>query len=335
MHPLLRRIQGKVLTTGLSLVVFVTIACFIAHSYRFLSINKPVASQIMVVEGWLDEQSLLQARDIFNSHDYRAVITTGIPHTEGYKMGSGGKAVFNLHNLLHDSVPAFYKICLLQSGTSVYGIFPRFRIWIDSTEIAVSYSEKRATEYACQADISSPVHTITVVFDNDEVSAWRDRNFYFYTLTVNNRIFHPGNCEVSYFIRKGGKYYFKKQYKPDTANDALHYLAMNGIPVSSISSVVTAKQVKLSRTYSTATDVKSYLEALYPERIPSVTVVTRGIHARRTWISYQKAFGKDTAIGIISLPDNKLTSKNWWKSLKGWKSMVYEITGLMYASIAL
>lgn len=327
--------QGKVLKTGLSLVALVIISSFFARSYRYLSPNKPAASDILVVEGWLDEQSLLQTRDIFYHDGYSSLITTGVRNANGYEMGSGGKAVFALNNLFIDSVPDLYQISLTHRGTSVNGIFPRFRIWIDSMEVAASYSKKKVTEYSCQAAITKAARDITIVFDNDEVSAWRDRNFYFYTLTVNNRVFHPGNCVVSYYIGSGSTYYFKKQYMPDVANDAMQYLAMNGIPVSSMFPVVTVKQVKFSKTFSTAVDVRSYLEGIYPDGIPPVTIVTRGIHARRTWVSYKKAFGKQVDIGIISLPDDELTPSNWWKSPGGWKSMVYEITGLIYATVIL
>lgn len=45
----------------------------------YLAINKPNQGDYLVVEGWLDEQSLKQALSLFQENDYRYMITTGGP----------------------------------------------------------------------------------------------------------------------------------------------------------------------------------------------------------------------------------------------------------------
>lgn len=330
-----KQLQGKARTVGLSLVIFTSLVWLLFAGYGFLCVDRAVRPGILVVEGWIDEQSLWLAKDIFTANGYSLIITTGIVHSNGYQMGSAGKAVFNVQGLLKDTIPQLGSISLSHSGTSVNKVFPHFRIFIDSVEIAQAYSQKKKADFTCRVQINEPVKTISVLFDNDTYSAWRDRNLHLYALTVNDQVFHPGNCEVTYFVRKGQRYNFKRRFTSDAAHDAFFHLLRTGLHDSAIVPVVTTNTRKCSRTYSTALDVRSYLERFYPEELPPVTVVTRGIHTRRTWVSYRKAFGKKADIGIIALPDDDLTAANWYKSFKGWKQVMYELTGLVYAAVCL
>lgn len=335
MRLLQKPLQGKAKTIGLSLVVFSGLVFLLFRSYGFLCMNRTVHPGFLVVEGWLHEQSLLLAKDLYFVNGYEKIITTGIMHTSGYQMGSSGKAVFNVQGLMKDTLPGLSRISLSQRGTSVNKVFPHFRIFVDSVEMGQAFSQQRMTDFTCLAQINEPVKTISVVFDNDTYSAWRDRNLHIYALSVNDQVFHPGNCEVTYFVRKGGQCNFKRRFTPDAAHDASYYLMATGLKDSDVIPVVTKNIIRSSRTYSTAVDVRSYLEKRYPTDIPPVTIVTRGIHARRTWVSYRKAFGKQTDIGIIALPDDELTAANWYKSLKGWRQVLYELIGLLYATIFL
>lgn len=45
----------------------------------FLSVNNPVSGQYLVVEGWIDQHSLLQAIQVYNKGNYQKLITTGGP----------------------------------------------------------------------------------------------------------------------------------------------------------------------------------------------------------------------------------------------------------------
>lgn len=45
----------------------------------FLAVNKPIAGRYLVVEGWVDQISLLHALKIYKKGSYKALITTGGP----------------------------------------------------------------------------------------------------------------------------------------------------------------------------------------------------------------------------------------------------------------
>jgi hypothetical protein len=45
--------------------------------YPFLAVDAPVPSSILVVEGWLPDYALEQAKNEFDRHNYRLIVTTG------------------------------------------------------------------------------------------------------------------------------------------------------------------------------------------------------------------------------------------------------------------
>ncbi len=48
-------------------------------SYRFLTVNKPVKSKTMVIEGWIPDYSIKKALQLFRDDHYEHMIVTGIP----------------------------------------------------------------------------------------------------------------------------------------------------------------------------------------------------------------------------------------------------------------
>ena len=73
-----------------------------------------------------------------------------------------------------------------------------------------------------------------------------------------------------------------------------------------------------NRTAKSARAVRDILSAqgVNPKNI---NIVTIGVHARRTWLAYQHAFGPGTQIGIIQIPEHNLDPARWWASGLGIK----------------
>jgi hypothetical protein len=57
---------------SLSILVFVWI-------HPFLSENRPVHAEILIVEGWMPDYGLIETRKIFQQGNYRLLLTTGGP----------------------------------------------------------------------------------------------------------------------------------------------------------------------------------------------------------------------------------------------------------------
>ncbi len=59
---------------------------FVSSIHPFLAIDKPIDSNILVVEGWIPDYALKQAIKEFKSNNYSLLITTGGPLLKGYHL---------------------------------------------------------------------------------------------------------------------------------------------------------------------------------------------------------------------------------------------------------
>jgi hypothetical protein len=87
---------------------------------------------------------------------------------------------------------------------------------------------------------------------------------------------------------------------------------------------------KKDRTYSAALAVKQWMSehGLHPGQI---NVVTDGAHARRSRLLFQKAFGSELKVGIISVPDPQFDPNHWWRTSEGVRDVVGETIAYLYA----
>jgi hypothetical protein len=92
---------------------------------------------------------------------------------------------------------------------------------------------------------------------------------------------------------------------------------------------VPGKRVRINRTLSSALAFRDWLKTSDIEVI-GINIVTRGTHARRTLMTYNKILDKKYEIGIISLPDYREHSRKF-KVLR----TIRESFGLLYYWIIL
>jgi hypothetical protein len=95
---------------------------------------------------------------------------------------------------------------------------------------------------------------------------------------------------------------------------------------------VPAPDVRQDRTYASAVALREWLRdrSVQPE---AITVVSVGAHARRTRLLYGKAFGADTRIGIIAVPDRNYDARRWWASSAGVRDVIDETVAYLYARL--
>lgn len=60
------------------IILFITPLLFL-NLYRFLTVNQPVKSKTMVIEGWIPDYSVKKALKLFRDDHYKIMIVTGIP----------------------------------------------------------------------------------------------------------------------------------------------------------------------------------------------------------------------------------------------------------------
>ena len=102
-----------------------------------------------------------------------------------------------------------------------------------------------------------------------------------------------------------------------------------GLPSESLQ-IVPSHEMGRDRTYSSAVALRNWFgDHNMPVR--SFNVLTEDLHARRTRLLYQKAFGKEVAIGIIAVPSPDYDSKHWWHYSEGVRDAIGEGVAYIYA----
>lgn len=106
-------------------------------------------------------------------------------------------------------------------------------------------------------------------------------------------------------------------------------LRQAGVPAERIQ-MVPARASARDRTYNAAVALKIWFQSNHIA--PSaINVATEGCHARRTRLLFQKAFGKEVTIGIISLPNCDYDPKRWWRYSAGVREVIGEGIAYIYA----
>ena len=92
---------------------------------------------------------------------------------------------------------------------------------------------------------------------------------------------------------------------------------------------VRAPDTKKDRTFASALALKKWLQENHISH-RKISVVTLDIHARRTWILFHKALGKNYDNGIIAIDDIYYDENNWWVTSDGFRSTIDEAIAYIY-----
>ena len=118
------------------------------------------------------------------------------------------------------------------------------------------------------------------------------------------------------------------QYKT-LANWTALRLNKQGVPLGKIIPVPVTIISRKDRTYHKALAVKSKLNEMGLTQA-SIDVVSFGVHARRTWVLFEKAF-PSVDVGIISIRPNSYDTSRWWSSSAGVRAVISEAIAYLYA----
>jgi hypothetical protein len=320
-----------------SLVVLCIIIAAIWYAtiaYTFLSVNYSTTPNILIVEGWLTEKALYQARNEFINNKYRWLITTGFPHKNGLCMASEGKMEFELKGRIMPCTDSIYLISTKIRGTKAKGEFAHYAIYVDTLLLGKGFSHQQVQDCTFRLKLKSPPSIIKILFDNDFVTRHSDRNLFIYSININSQTFSANNSKVNFYKWSGSEYILFQQLSNNTAGDAANYLKTKGIPDSVIIPIVTVKKTK-SKTYSNALDVKNWIKLNIQDSVPAFTIFSQGPHARRSWLSYKKAFKDSALIGVVACPNEEIRADNWWKTINGCSLILYETIGLVLVTLFL
>jgi uncharacterized SAM-binding protein YcdF (DUF218 family) len=106
-------------------------------------------------------------------------------------------------------------------------------------------------------------------------------------------------------------------------------LKKNGVPREAIQ-MVPSRVIGRDRTFSAAVALRDWLSS-HKVQVHAANVLTEDLHARRTRLLFQKAFGDGVKVGIISIANPDYDAKHWWRYSEGFKDVISEAAAYVYA----
>ena len=153
-----------------------------------------------------------------------------------------------------------------------------------------------------------------------------------YALRLAAREFRRG--EYRYLCTTGGPLDHGSYLAPfnNWAKLAASTLQALGTPEAKLV-VAPAPAAQRHRTFRAANSFREKLAAASIEQA-ALNVVTLGTHARRTQLIYEKVFGDEVEIGVVSVPSRAYDPDRWWASSNGAKAVLTETIGWLGEWIA-
>jgi uncharacterized SAM-binding protein YcdF (DUF218 family) len=111
---------------------------------------------------------------------------------------------------------------------------------------------------------------------------------------------------------------------PTFADLAARTLRNAGIPAERIITLPTMETGE-SRTWANA---RLFASRAAQDGITAVDVISFGIHARRSRVTYRTACGPSVQVGILSVADPETERGKWWRSARGWVKVIKELAGV-------
>ena len=96
--------------------------------------------------------------------------------------------------------------------------------------------------------------------------------------------------------------------------------------------MVPCRVMDRDRTYASAVVLRNWFRD-HDMVVSSIDVVTEDLHARRTRLLFQKAFGKDVQVGIIAVANVDYPANRWWHYSQGLREVVSESAAYLYARL--
>jgi hypothetical protein len=101
-----------------------------------------------------------------------------------------------------------------------------------------------------------------------------------------------------------------------------------GIPAQRIL-IAPAQRTQRDRTYMSALAVREKLKEAGLSGTPA-NLISVGVHSRRSFFLYRRAFGPDAPLGVVALECRSYDQRHWLRSSMGFKAVVTELISWTY-----
>lgn len=324
---------SRIIILALLLPAFILFIAILINPEHFLGGSHRVKANVLLVEGWLTQETLEMANQELNDTGYKLIITTGIisKNLEYCRIPMNGYLIFNTKKFTNNSSGISKHSFGINARSEAGGIYlAHFKFYVNDSLINEYTTSKESVIYKAEwtGDLRN-VDSVVVRFDNDLSDGKGDRNLYVKEILIDDSIRIPYQFNSVYDIGLPDGKDIEINNFYSNAELARNRLISMGIDSSRIIAVP-ANKVVFNRTLTSALAFRSWLKQ-NNTGITGINILSEGVHARRTWMTYKHILRKTTNVGIISLHENEVVSGH----NHGIKAVLYEIAGLIYYSIVL
>jgi hypothetical protein len=292
-----------------------------------------VDANILVIEGWLPEKAIDLAYSEIHDPVYHLIVPAGIKSSEldFCMVAMNGYLIFYPGTDLNRNNKSNQHKIEVMAHSKMGGKYDaHFNLYVNDSLVSDFSADEKPGKYGITWNGSlEEIDSISVQFTNDYVDEGGDRNLYIREVIFDDEIIVPYQFNSIFDIgQPGGHDRIVNNYTshPEIIRNKL---IADGIDSSRITAV-TGKKTIINRTLTGALAFRDWLkESGY--QADGVNVLTMGIHARRTWLTYKKVLGKSCRVGIIALSDTSGTTRE----KTGFLGTLAEALDLIYYRIIL
>ncbi len=289
------------ITLALSSAIVVKLAFSKGWFTSYLSVNKPVSPDLLILEGWVSDTTIRLAAKEFQDKAYARILTSGAPTDPNYLLPEDGYLEFNFSEQ-PVNLNSKDTISFTLRGTPVKGTYPEYNIFINDQLLKSGFTSVSWKRYSFILDSATSAEKISISFTNDAHYLGEDRNMEVKCLFINSTQFLARSRQVIHYkLSDSQRLYPVPTYFGSVAEKCANTLRKQGIPEQKIEAVPSPVSEQ-NRTLASAIVLANHLEK---NKLPitTVNIMSEGIHARRTWISYRFALGHQSdAVGILCVP---------------------------------
>jgi len=304
------KIKVALIFFALAGLVFLFLQIYKDSLLSFLEKSHRLDAEMLVIESWLPDQAIEMAKSEIHNHGYDFIVATGIKSSEldFCMVAMNGYLIFypGLNSkTVNDNNP--HKIEVVARSKMGGKYCSHFNFYVNDSLVADFDANEKPGKF--KVEWNAPLYEIDSLmfeFTNDYLDDQGDRNLYIKEVIFDDSLVIPYQFNSVFDIGKlGGNDRTKNDYEshPEIVRNKL---IASGIDSSRVFAV-TGIKTKINRTLTGSLAFREWLLES-GNNVKDVNIISMGIHARRTWMTYKKVLGKSYNIGIIALPDTGNTT---------------------------
>ena len=298
----------------------------------YLSKSEQVRGNVLIVEGWMPDYAFELAFEEFQRNKYDYIVTTGMKaYPPYYTLYTNGFLIFNTKKFVRDNNMTGQHVFEINAFSELGGENrAHFNVYLNDSLAGDFLSGKVKRNYSLNWKGNlHRIDSVMVEFNNDYWGDFGDRNLYIKELIIDHKIVIPylKNTIFQYVKPNGiGREINDVNSNAEAARNRLIAMGMD----SSRIFATPCEKVTTARTLTSALAFRSWAQKS-KITITGINIISMGNHARRTWMTYNKVLGEKYSVGIVSLPDQKISKA----PLRQVLNTLREALGILYYRIIL